>query len=75
VPATGCVSCSAFALLRPVASSVLLQPNVSNGLLDIAEDLEVPEACGWLLIGTDPMGILVDADGFFGHTLGLGFRV
>ena len=53
---------------RPVASSVLLQPNVSNGLLDIAEDLEVPEACGWLLIGTDPMGILVDADGFFGHT-------
>ena len=36
--------------------------------LDVVEELEVPDAGGWLLIGTEPMGLLVDADGIFCNT-------
>ena len=36
--------------------------------LDVIEELEVPDAGGWLLIGTEPMGLLVDADGIFCNT-------
>jgi hypothetical protein len=36
--------------------------------LDVAEELEVPDAGGWLLIGTAPMGLLVDAHGIFCNT-------
>jgi hypothetical protein len=36
--------------------------------LDVVEELEVPDAGGWLLIGTEPMGLLVDALGIFCNT-------
>ena len=58
-------------ILLPVlsnAESVSRQPNVSNVVPDHAEDLEVPETGGWVLIASDPMGVLVDADGIFGAT-------
>jgi hypothetical protein len=50
------------------AESVRRQPNVSNVVPDHAEDLDVPETGGWVLIASDPMGVLVDADGIFGAT-------
>ena len=50
------------------AESVCRQPNVSNSVPDHAEDLEVPATGGWVLIASDPMGVLVDADGIFGAT-------
>jgi hypothetical protein len=50
------------------AESVRRQPNVSNVVPDHAEDLDVPETGGCVLIASDPMGVLVDADGIFGAT-------
>jgi hypothetical protein len=41
---------------------------MQSDALDVAEEMDVPLAGGWLLIATEPMGLLVDAEGFFAHT-------